>query len=574
MKFDQLSVYLNKIEKESSRLTMTEILSELFKEIDGKEVSPIINIIRGEIMPAHKGIDLGVGEKFILQAISISSGYSVNDVTNTYKKSGDLGITSQKLMETKKQQSFFSTELSVLQVYDKLVKLAVTGGGGSQNSKIKAVSELLISLSPLSSKYVSRFVNGTLRLGVGMSTIIDGLSYYKCDDKSLHDEIERAYNMCSDLGYVGELVITDYDKIKEFGPTPLFPIRPALAERMKTGQDIYDKLGNCFIDSKYDGFRLQIHKKNDKVEVYSRKGEIMTHMFPDIVTEILNLKQNNLIIDSEVLAYNKKTDKFYPFQVTIKRKRKHDIHKVKGELPVKCLVFDVLCVNGDDLTFHSFKERRKIIEQLFSDTINCHPSDGVYVTSGKEITDYFQSRLSNGFEGIIAKDLEAPYVAGARKFAWIKLKKSYGKSVDTADVVIVGYYEGKGHRAQFEFGGLLTAVYNENKEKFESIARIGSGFTEQQMVELKEELSKIEIKNKPLNLDSEIVPDHWVSLKHVITVAFDEITKSPMHTCAKTQGKGYALRFPRMIELRIDKDVYDVTSSKEITDMYDLQNGL
>jgi len=199
------------------------------------------------------------------------------------------------------------------------------------------------------------------------------------------------------------------------------------------------------------------------------------------------------------------------------------------------------------------------------------PSQAIMVDSAKALQKIFSESLSEGLEGIMAKDLSAPYTAGKRKFAWIKLKKSYGKAVDTVDGVVVGYYLGHGSRAEFSFGGLLIAVYNPERSKLETVAKIGSGFTEAEMVELQEMLEKIKSPEPPSALDYRITPEFWVEPKYVVEVAFDNITRSPTHTCAVEDGKGYALRFPRLVRIRADKSMKEITTSGEVAEMYELQ---
>ena len=187
---------------------------------------------------------------------------------------------------------------------------------------------------------------------------------------------------------------------------------------------------------------------------------------------------------------------------------------------------------------------------------------------------FFEDSISKGLEGIIAKDLGAKYIAGARKFAWIKLKRSYrGALEDSVDVLILGYYKGKGLRTEFGLGALLSGVYDEKEDKFRTLAKVGSGFTEEGMVEMKKMLDKIKRSSKPARVDSLLVPDVWVEPKYVIEVRADEITKSPMHTAGRNEkdADGYALRFPRMIQIRTDRKAEEATTVKEIIDMYKLQ---
>ena len=261
----------------------------------------------------------------------------------------------------------------------------------------------------------------------------------------------------------------------------------------------------------------------------------------------------------------------------MRRKRKYEIKKMEEVLPLRLFAFDLLYLNGTDYTVKPMKERRKTLEKVIpKDNDRIKVSNCIIAKSAKEIQDFFNECINQHLEGIIAKDLNAPYIAGARKFAWIKLKKSYGKLGDTFDVVIIGYYHGKGHRAKYDFGGLLTAVYNPERDVYETIAKVGSGFSEDMMKQLKEMLDKIKVKHKPKEVDSRIEPDYWVELKYVITVSADEITLSPVHTCGHTdnpEDKGFALRFPRMIQLRTDKNPEDATTTKEIKEMFELQRG-
>ncbi|MFA5382560.1 MAG: ATP-dependent DNA ligase [Candidatus Micrarchaeia archaeon] len=577
MKFKILAEYFDKIENASSRLKMTDHLAELFKKSDIDEIDKIIYLCQGSIAPRFKGIDLGIGEKFVIRAIALATGNETRLIETKFKKSGDLGDVASELLSKKRQDFLFSNELTVSKVFDNFIKLANIGGEGSQDSKIKLIAELLSSANSLEARYICRFPVGKLRLGIGDPTILDALSVYEKGSKEMREEIERAFNLTSDLGYIAKIFIEDPKKLKKIKPIPFSPIRPSLAERMSSAEEIFKKLGKCFCDSKYDGLRMAVHKKEDKVEIYSRNQERITKMFPDIVEEIKKIKAESIIFEGEALAYDEKNEKYYSFQETIRRKRKYDIKKMKEQFPIEVFAFDLLYLNGKDYTQEPFNKRRKELEKIIPKKNKIlKTSNGIIANSSKDIEKFYNTCLKHGLEGIIAKDLEAEYIAGARKFSWIKLKKSYGKVADTFDVVIVGYYLGKGHRAQFNFGGLLTAVYNDEKDRYETIARIGSGFSEEEMETFEKELSKIKLNEKPKELDSEIKPDFWVNLKYVITVSADEISLSPLHTCAKdsnTDKKGFALRFPRMIEIREDKDPKDATTTKEIKEMYRMQKN-
>ena len=577
MKFSELAVYFEKIESTTSRLEMTQYLAELFSKTDREEIDKVVYLCQGQLVPSFKGIDLGVGEGLLIRAISHATGYDTTTVEKVYTKTGDLGLTAEELVKKKKQITLYTKELTVTQVYDRFYKIATISGKGSIDLKIKYMAELFTSASPLEARYIARFLTGRLRLGIGDPTIIDALSTYKTGSKELREVIERAFNLCSDLGLVARLLVEDIKKIERFKPTVFSPIRPALAERLPSAEAIFERLGECLVDSKYDGMRCQVHKKGEKIELYSRNLERITHMFPDIVEGVKKIPQEEIIFEGEMLAYDENHRRYYSFQETMRRKRKYEIKKMEEVLPLRLFAFDLLYLNGTDYTVKPMKERRKTLEKVIpKDNDRIKVSNCIIAKSAKEIQDFFNECINQHLEGIIAKDLNAPYIAGARKFAWIKLKKSYGKLGDTFDVVIIGYYHGKGHRAKYDFGGLLTAVYNPERDVYETIAKVGSGFSEDMMKQLKEMLDKIKVKHKPKEVDSRIEPDYWVELKYVITVSADEITLSPVHTCGHTdnpEDKGFALRFPRMIQLRTDKNPEDATTTKEIKEMFELQRG-
>lgn len=569
MLFRELADAFGEIEKRSGRLEMTDLLAGIYKQAKAQEVRKLTYLIQGILAPPYEGIDLGMGERFATDAIAQATGYSNREIENEYKKAGDLGIVAETLLKKKKQQALSARELLASDVYDSFLKIAKSGGAGSQSLKIRILSELINNSSPIEGKFIVRYVAGQLRLGIGDPTLLDALSTMRAGDKSLRIELERAYNLCDDLGLVAEIFFTAPEKIKQFEVQVFKPIRPALAERLATAEAIIEKIGECAVEFKFDGFRMQIHKKGSKVEIYSRKLERITDTYPDVVDAVRKLKTDEIIFEGEALAFNEKKNRFYSFQETMHRRRKYGIKEAASEYPLFIFAFDLMFANEEDYTQIAYEDRRKKMEKIFPSGI-LKLSERRMAKNGEEIEEIFQESLQKGLEGIMAKDLKAPYVAGARKFAWIKLKKSYGKSVDTIDAAVVGYYLGKGARADFEFGGILAAVYNPERGKFETVAKIGSGYSEEEMKSFQEMLSEIKTKEAPRNLDSNLKPDFWVELKYVVEVAFDDITLSPTHTCGAKEGKGYALRFPRMMRLRSDKDPKESTTTQEVMEMYEL----
>jgi DNA ligase-1 len=574
--FGRLAEYYEMLEGVSARLKMMEILSELFKEGGAGEVVETVYMTQGILLPPFEGLEFGVADKLMEEAIALSTGYTKEQVHAEYKKAGDLGLAAQKLKAATKLKQIAKSDYSVREIYEMMLKVARTSGQGSKEQKIRMLANMIASAEPLAAKYLVRFPLANLRMGVGDSTIMEALAIAFTGSRDAKAELERAYNICSDLGTIGKAVAEGgIGKVEAMKVTLFKPVRPALAERLPTAEEIIERLGGeVSVEQKYDGFRIQVHKKGDQVRLYSRRLENTTEMFPDIVKAVLEEADcDNIIFEGEALAYNEATGEFLPFQETIQRKRKHGIAEAVTELPLHLFAFDVLYYNGKDCLALPYKERRALVEKVFGKGKAIGPTKRILTSKPKELEHFFEESIQGGLEGIMAKDLRAPYIAGARKFSWVKLKRSYkGELSDTVDLVIVGFYLGRGNRAEFGFGGLLCAVYNKKKDVFETVSRIGTGFTEAQMTELKNTLGKIKSKAKPARVDAVVEPDFWVQPKYIVTINADEITRSPMHTCGKdAEGVGYALRFPRLYgeeTIRADKGPEETTTTDEIIEMF------
>ncbi len=583
MLFSKLAEYYDSLEKVSSRLKMIEIMAEVFKEAEEREMSAIVYMTQGVLAPAFEGKEFGVAEKMATESIAIATGYTKDEVESDFKKSGDLGKTAESFVAKSKLKRMLSSKPNILEVYEAMKKISESSGKGSKEHKIKLLANLVASSTPLEARYMIRYPLGQLRLGLGDATMLEALSVMENNDRTLKDELERAYNICSDLGFVAATLKSDGLKaIRSLSVSTFKPIRPALAERLPTAEEIIEKMGGkCAVEQKYDGFRCQIHRKGKRIELYSRRLERTTEMFPDIATAALKeVSTDEFIIEGEALAYNEATSEFMPFQETIQRKRKHGIDEKAVNLPLRLMAFDVMFADGKSYMNEPYSKRREKLEELLGKSETLRPSKRIITDSAKDLDDFFNISVENGLEGIVAKDLNAPYIAGARKFSWIKLKRSYqGELSDTLDLVIIGYYLGRGSRTEFGFGGLLCAVYNEKRDMFESISKLGTGFTEEQMQELSDKLSKIAQKSKPARVDAILEPDFWVYPKYVVTVRADEITKSPTHTCGMKVNddgtkSGYSLRFPRLVgetTIRTDKSPEEATTTKEIIELYSQQ---
>lgn len=569
MKFHKLVEYFERLEATTKRLEMFDILSELFKEAHSDDIDKIIYLGQGQLLPPFQGLEMGMSEKYLIRAISDATNTPTKKVEDAFKKTGDLGETAEELVKGKGQN------LTVKKVYEELMDVARTSGAGSVEKKVGFLSNLLKGFSSKEAKYIARFVIGRLRLGVGDPTVLEALALGQ-GDRSLRPELERAYNLCSDLGLVAKTLLEKgMDSVKKFHVRVGYPIRMALCERLPSSEDIIEKIGKAAVEAKYDGFRVQIHKDKNHIEMFSRNLERTTHMFPEIKEAVKNfITADTAIIEGEALAYNESTGELFPFQVTIQRKRKHGIEELAKEYPLKYFAFDLLYVDGEDYTPKPFKERRERLKKIIKKNPVIEPSEMLITDNHEEITKYFEDAIARGLEGVVAKRLDAPYAAGGRNFNWIKLKRSYrGELGDTIDVCIVGYFRGRGARAEFGLGAILGAVYDPKTDTFKTVSKVGSGFTEDEFMQLKKILDEISLKHKHSRVDSVMEADVWVEPKYVIEVIADEITRSPSHTAGRDkEGIGYALRFPRAVSfLREDKKPEDANSVKEIIEMFEMQ---
>jgi len=395
--------------------------------------------------------------------------------------------------------------------------------------------------------------------------------------QSIRDSLEQAYNTCSDIGLIAKTYKAEgMDGINKIQVQVGYPLRMALCQRLPSEEAIINEVGGeVAIEVKYDGIRLQIHKNHNDISIFSRNLERMNDMFPEITSEILKIPAEQLIIEGEALSYNEDTGELLPFQETVKRRRKHDINDTSLSLPIKFFCFDVLFLDGKDITSLPYIERRTILEKITKGLKVIEPAKMKRTSNPEEIHKFFEDSIEHGLEGIIAKRLDAPYIAGSRSSNWIKLKRRYKSEIaDTVDVCIVGYFFGKGQRSKFGIGAVLGAVYDPKSDTFKTVSKIGTGFSEDKLMLLKKILGEIKMEHKHPRVDSVMKADVWVVPKYVIEVRTDEITRSPSHTAGRDEeGIGYALRFPGAVEnfLREDKKPEDATTVEEIVDIYKMR---
>ena len=581
MKYSIIADAYGKIESTTKRLEMTDLLVDLLKNTPREIIGKVVYLTQGRIYPDFVSLEIGVAEKLATKALARASGRREKEIEEDVKKSGDIGETAQKFVTSKKQTSFFQQQpLSVEKVYETFDKMARASGSGAIDTKTALLAGLLAAASPKEARYIMRTVTGNLRLGIADMTVLDALAIAYGGGKEARELVERAYNISSDLGRVAQVVAEKgLAGIKKFEVSIGEPIRPMLAERLSSPEEILEKLGGkCIAEYKYDGERVQAHKKGETVTLFSRRLENISDQYPDAVELVKKyVKPKNAILEAECVAIDADTGEMRPFQELMHRRRKYEVKEAMAEYPVSLFMFEALYAGERDLTLEPYPTRRKILEKAISESGRVKIAEHLVTSDAKELEKFFLKAIEDGCEGLVCKSIakNSVYQAGARGWFWIKYKRDYkSEMMDTVDLVVVGAFHGRGRRAG-TYGALLLAAYNSDKDTFETVTKCGTGFTDEDLAKLPKMMEKHVIKHRHPRVNSWLEADIWFEPVIVIEVLGAEITLSPIHTCATDairKGSGLAIRFPRFTgNYRVDKAAEDATTSGEVVEMYQKQ---
>ncbi|MCL5408071.1 MAG: ATP-dependent DNA ligase [Candidatus Thermoplasmatota archaeon] len=579
MRFLELAETLDNIERTTKRLEMVDLISGLLRVAED-DIKETVFLLQGKVAPDYVGLELGIAEKIAIRALSSLSGLREEAIEFELIEKGDLGKIGEELLKKKKQASLFSESLTVRKVYESLLRISKAGGEGSQTRKLQILLDLLQNAEPVEVRYLLRIVTGKMRIGVADMTIVDAIAV-AFGSKENSDLVEHSYNIMPDLPELAYRAMAGgIDSLSTIRITPGIPIRSMLAERLPSLNEILTRMeGRFAIEYKYDGLRTQVHKIGSKIELFSRRMENITSQFPDIVKEIReNVKVENAILDGEAVPFNLETNEMLPFQeISRRRGRKYDLSETIERIPVVLFLFDAMMLNGKSLMDMPYAQRRVKLTNTIKESTKIKIAKSRVVTDVESADKFFNEALEAGCEGIMAKSIEEKsiYKPGAREFLWIKYKREYQLEMeDTADLVVVGAFGGQGKRSG-GYGALLMAVYSKEEDKFKTICKLGSGFTDEQLENLPRMLRTFAIKKKDPRVESSIEADFWFTPSLVLEVKGAEITLSPTHTCCQDvvkKGAGLAIRFPRFVgRWRTDKKVDEATDEQEILEMYHSQ---
>ena len=580
MEFANLARTFEELERTSSRLTLIELVTQLFRSIEQpEEIQQICYLMQGRVAPFYEALEMGMAEKSVTKAIAMAFHSTPEQIEALYATLGDLGLVAEQVQN---EADDAPSPLSIDDVFEELRAIAHTSGKGAVESKSARLVSLLRQVDSVSAKSVVRILLGNLRMGIGDATVLDALAKVRWNDAKKRKLLEGAYHKVSDLGLIAR-TLWEHPEVEEAQRVIAAmdiqvgkPVHSQLAERLPTAEAIIAKMGTVVAQYKYDGLRAQIHKDGEHVTIFSRNLEDQSHMFPELIEGTLKqIQAESAILDAEALAYNATSEEFLPFQETTRRRRKHGIEALAEQLPLKAFVFDILYKDGGSLLDTPLVERLKILEETM------RPSDETLMltTSHKiqdahELTLLFDDAISKGLEGLVVKKPESRYEAGARNFNWVKLKRhSAGALDDTIDCVLLGYLFGRGKRAALGAGSLLVGLYDPEQDLFVTVTKIGTGLSDGQWRSIRESTRGLEVDHRPARVSSLIEPSVWVEPQLVLEVLADEITRSPIHTAGKVGAEpGYALRFPRLISFReADKKPEDATTVHELIELYESQ---
>ncbi|KKQ16453.1 MAG: putative DNA ligase [candidate division WS6 bacterium GW2011_GWF1_36_8] len=608
--FKKVCEVFQQLEVTDSRNDMTGILSEFLKSLDSKDAQIVAYLVQGRLAPFFVVSEFNFSEKSLtslFDALCKLKGRKF-DMQKKRTELGDIGDAAEFLSN---ELGFKSEDIALEEIYNRLWEIMNASGTGSVEKKKALVMGLLQIMNPLEAKYLSRIICGELRMGLNSKTVLDAFSFVLNGDKSLRERLNRSYGVSADLGYICSLIMKVRDgadeKILDLHITPGVPVLSRLVERVGSFEEVIERFGDEFlIQPKFDGLRCQIHKfkKNDsryeermvweiftekpsqsglfesktkeyEVRLFTRNLEDVTDMFPEIVDAAMEFKQESFVLDSEVLGWNYKENTFLSYQETMQRRRKYGVEGMQADIPVKAQTFDLLYLNGEDISEVDTNMRIEKLEREFSDT---HWGIGVCKTTLvkgiEDLQQIFDENVGKKLEGIIVKQLKGPYYPGARNFEWIKLKKSMQKDlVDTIDLVAVGFYNGSGKRSKLGMGAVLGALYNPELDIYEAICKVGTGFSDEQLKTALEGFQEDIVNKKPKNVEVNdvLAPDVWVDPKIVFSVEADEITQNIRADL--NIGGGLSLRFPRLVEWSRDKTSEEATTIEELKHLYIVQKG-
>ena len=548
------------IEDTPGSLDMTEQVAQLLLDVDCDELPIVTYFIMGEVFPAWSSEDLGIGTSLLYAALSKAAGLSVKEIESLVRDTGDIGKTATKALYSRSKgqaQATFSSfvedtpELTILEVFERFKNISKVSGKGSQTIKIKNLQYLFNSSSPEEAGYIARLAIEDLRIGVGEGIVRDAIS--KAFEVLVSD-VERAFMVTNDMGLVAvtakrggaEDVLKLNLKLKR-------PIRMMLAQVTPTIESAISDMNTVAIEWKFDGARVQIHKDGDNITLFSRRLEDVTRSLPDIVSAVKeHVTAESAILDGEAFAVDE-AGKPRAFQEILKRfRRKYDVETTAREIPLTLRLFDLVYLNGENYLDKTLAERRAALVGCVENSGSIQVDKQILTDDVEEVNRIYNEALEAGHEGIMIKNPQSSYSPGKRGKNWLKKKPL----METLDLVVIGAEWGYGRRTSY-MGSYTLACHDSDTGRFLPMGKVGTGINDEQLAQLTETFSNLIVIES--GMEVELKPEV------VFEVAFEEIQKSTNYE------SGFALRFPRLVNIRDDKSLDEVDTLQRIGDIYSMQ---
>jgi DNA ligase-1 len=496
----------------------------------------------GRIFPDWSPLKLGIGPSLLYEAIAYVAGMKKEAVVSAVSAEGDAGRAVEKLLAGKEQTSFFTEELTIGDVYQECEAIATSEGKKSQREKLLAVRKLFANARPLEGRYLARLILGELRIGIGEGNVRDAIAKAFSLEPA---KVDHAYQAMNDLGEVARLARQGEKALSAVHIELFRPIKMMLAQQGSIA-DMIEEHGKVAAENKYDGTRIQFHKKGDEVRIYSRKLEEVTNALPDVITKLRAATSRDVILDGEAVAT--KGGRPMPFQFVLRRfRRKYDIEAQAEKIELVPYIFDILSLDGETLIDLPFDERRRRLEEAVT---GCVAPQRVS-DDPRALEEFYNAALDAGHEGIMVKDLTSRYQPGVRGKHWIKVKPE----VDTLDLAVIGGEWGEGRRAHF-FGSFLLAC--QDRGRLLAVGKVATGISDEMLAGIYEKMKDLVISRsgKEVTFEPQVV----------FEVGYSEIQTSPNYE------SGFALRFPRFVRIRDDKGVDEIETLDSIRSRFQRQS--
>src|SRR5918995_635138 len=563
---DEFSLFVEtceKIRSTTKKNEKIEIISNYISNLDETSLSIAVLFLSGRALPIGSTRTLNIGFNTIMESLSEIAMLDIKDIQNIHLKHGDIGAMAEYAVSKKHIISLFNQQerISLSYVYHQFKKIANLSGFGSNKNKKNILKGLLIACSPLESKYLIKIITGEMRIGSVEGLVEIALS--RAFDRELQ-YIREAMLISGDISQVA--VLAKKNILHNAIMMPFVPVSFMLADVMFSAEEIINYYNKPLIcEYKYDGIRLQMHKFDNKVRLFSRNLVDITYTFPELVKAAIEStirtpdtttttihNQVDFILDGELIAL--KNDRPLHFQELQKRlRRKNVTEDITTEIPIYYIVYDIMYFKDNQVLKKSLLDRKNILSTISFKKPIINSSYKI-LDSIEQIITIFNESKDIGHEGLVVKDPLSQYHPGKRGRYWVKLKKE----LDTIDAVIVIAEYGHGKRA-----GVLSdytfAVRdeNDNNNQLKTIGKAYSGLTDDEMNKITKKLKSIMIKDDGYRM--------IVRPEIILEIAFDSIQKSDRH------DSGFALRFPRIRNIRTDKTVMDIDTLLKIKQIYENQ---